>query len=97
AGRGARGRPLVNLLPLEAGERVTAILPVSEYRADHFVFMATAGGTIKKVALDAFSRPRSVGLRALDLEPGDSLVGTAITNGEQDVMLFSSAGKIVRF
>lgn len=97
ASRGARGRPLVNLLPLEEGERVTAILPVSEYRADHFVFMATAAGTIKKVALDAFSRPRSVGLRALDLEPGDSLVGTAITNGEQDVMLFSSAGKVVRF
>jgi len=97
AGRGARGRPLVNLLPLDEGERVTAILPVSEFRADRFVFMATAAGIIKKVALDAFSRPRSVGLRALELEPGDSLVGTAITNGDQDVMLFSSAGKVVRF
>ena len=97
AGRGARGRPLVNLLPLDEGERVTAILPVSEYRADRFIFMATAAGIIKKVALDAFSRPRSVGLRALELDPGDRLVGTAITSGDQDVMLFSSAGKVVRF
>ncbi|MBI2784125.1 MAG: DNA gyrase subunit A [Gammaproteobacteria bacterium] len=97
AGRGARGRPLVNLLPLEQDERVTAILPVTEYREDRFVLMATAAGIIKKVVLTEFSRPRSVGLRALDLDPGDSLVGTAITRGDQDVMLFASTGKAVRF
>jgi len=97
AGRGARGRPLVNLLPLEEGERVTAILPVREYREDQFVVMATAAGVIKKVSLEAFSRPRSVGLRAVDLDPGDRLIGTAITDGQRDVMLFSSAGKVVRF
>jgi DNA gyrase subunit A len=97
AGRGARGRPLVNLLPLEQDERVTAILPVTEYREDRFVLMATAAGIIKKVVLTEFSRPRSVGLRALDLDPGDSLVGTAITRGDQDVMLFASSGKAVRF
>jgi DNA gyrase subunit A len=97
AGRGARGRPLVNLLPLEEGERVTAILPVREYREDQFVVMATAAGVVKKVSLEAFSRPRSVGLRAVDLDPGDRLIGTAITDGQRDVMLFSSAGKVVRF
>ncbi|MGE3296472.1 MAG: DNA gyrase subunit A [Porticoccaceae bacterium] len=97
AGRGARGRPLVNLLPLEPGERVTAMLPVAEYREDRFVLMATAAGIIKKVVLTEFSRPRSVGLRALDLDPGDSLVGTAITRGDEDVMLFASTGKAVRF
>ena len=97
AGRGARGRPLVNLLPLEPSERVTAILPVTEYREDQFVLMATAAGIIKKVVLTEFSRPRSVGLRALELDPGDSLVGTAITRGDQDVMLFASTGKAVRF
>ena len=97
AGRGARGRPLVNLLPLEQDERVTAILPVTEYREDQFVLMATAAGIIKKVVLTEFSRPRSVGLRALDLDPGDSLIGTALTRGDQDVMLFASSGKAVRF
>ena len=97
ASRIARGRPLVNLLPLEEGERVTSILAVKEYRDDQFIFMATANGTVKKTALSAFARPRSVGLRALDLEEGDHLVGTALTNGEQDVMLFCSSGKAVRF
>ena len=97
AGRGSRGRPMVNLLPLDEGERVTAILPVREYLADHYVFMATADGTVKKTALTEFSRPRSVGLRALELDEGDVLVGTAITDGSRDVMLFSSANKAVRF
>ncbi|MEH6638238.1 MAG: DNA gyrase subunit A [Porticoccaceae bacterium] len=97
ASRTARGRPLVNLLPLDANERVTSILAIKEYRDDQFVFMATSGGTVKKTALTAFSRPRSVGLRALELDEGDHLVGTALTNGEQDVMLFCSSGKSVRF
>jgi len=97
AGRGSRGRPVVNLLPLGEGERITAILPVREYLDDHFIFMATANGTVKKTPLTDFSRPRSVGLRALELDEGDVLVGTAITDGERDVMLFSSANKAVRF
>jgi DNA gyrase subunit A len=97
AGRNARGRPMVNLLPLEEGERVTSILPVEEYTEGHFIFMATANGTVKKTALTDFSRQRSVGLRALELEEGDVLVGTAITTGDRDVMLLSSEGKAVRF
>ncbi len=97
AGRNSRGRPMVNLLPLEEGERVTSILPVEEYTEGHYIFMATASGTVKKTALTDFSRQRSVGLRALELEEGDVLVGTAITDGECDVMLLSSEGKAVRF
>jgi DNA gyrase subunit A len=97
AGRGSRGRPMVNLLPLDEGERVTSILPVAEYTEGHFIFMATANGTVKKTALPHFSRQRSVGLRALELDEGDVLVGTAITDGARDVMLFSSSGKAVRF
>ncbi|WP_116368705.1 DNA gyrase subunit A [Parahaliea mediterranea] len=97
AGRNSRGRPMVNLLPLEDDERVTSILPVNEYTEGYYIFMATANGTVKKTALPDFSRPRSVGLRALELEEGDVLVGTAITNGENDIMLFSSEGKAVRF
>jgi DNA gyrase subunit A len=97
AGRGSRGRPIVNLLKLDEGERLTSILPVREYLADHFIFMATADGTVKKTPLTEFSRPRSVGLRALELDEGDVLVGTAITDGNRDVMLFSSANKAVRF
>ncbi len=97
AGRNSRGRPMVNLLPLEEGERVTSILPVHEYTEGYYIFMATANGTVKKTALPAFARQRSVGLRALELEEGDVLVGTAITNGESDVMLFSTEGKAVRF
>jgi len=97
AGRGSRGRPLVNLLPLEPGERVTSILPVEEYTPGHFIFMATAGGTVKKTPLENFARPRSVGLRALELEAGDVLIGTAITDGNCHVMLFSSGGKVARF
>ncbi|MDM3872090.1 DNA gyrase subunit A [Porticoccus sp. W117] len=97
AGRQSRGRPMVNLLPLEEGERVTSILPVDEYSDDKFIFMATKFGTVKKTPLSAFSRPRSVGLIALDLVEGDRLVGTAITNGDSEVMLFSSGGKAMRF
>jgi DNA gyrase subunit A len=97
AARGARGRPMVNLLPLDEGERITSILTVKEYTADHYIFMATANGTVKKTFLTEFSRPRSVGLRALELDEGDVLVGTAITNGDNDVMLFASNGKAVRF
>jgi len=97
AGRNSRGRPMVNLLPLEEGERVTSILPVEEYTEGHYIFMATANGTVKKTALTDFSRQRSVGLRALELDEGDVLVGTAITDGRCDVMLFSSEGKAARF
>ncbi len=97
AGRNSRGRPMVNLLPLEEGERVTSILPVEEYTEGHFIFMATANGTVKKTPLTDFARQRSVGLRALQLEEGDVLVGTAITHGDCDVMLFSTEGKAVRF
>ena len=97
AGRNARGRPMVNLLPLEEGERITSIMPVREYTEGHYIFMATANGTVKKTALTDFSRQRSVGLRALELEEGDVLIGTEITTGDCDVMLFSSAGKAVRF
>ena len=97
AGRNARGRPMVNLLPLAEDERITSILPVSDYTEGHYIFMATANGTVKKTALTDFSRQRSVGLRALELEEGDVLIGTAVTTGDCDVMLFSTAGKAVRF
>ncbi|MFT6275750.1 MAG: DNA gyrase subunit A [Halioglobus sp.] len=97
AGRGARGRPMVNLLPLEEGERVTSILPVEEYTEGHYIFMATANGTVKKTELTNFARQRSVGLRALALDDDDVLVSTAITTGDCDVMLFSSEGKVARF
>lgn len=97
AGRNSRGRPMVNLLPLEEGERVTSILPVEEYTEGHYIFMATANGTVKKTVLTDFARKRSVGLRAVELDEGDVLVGTAITQGDCDVMLFSSEGKAVRF
>ena len=95
--RGAKGRPLVNLLPLDSEERITAVLPIAEYTSDHFVFMATANGTVKKTPLEQFSRPRPSGLIALDLEEGNTLIGAAITNGSSDVMLCSSAGKAARF
>ncbi|OUS15687.1 DNA gyrase subunit A [Gammaproteobacteria bacterium 50_400_T64] len=97
ASRNARGRPMVNLLPLDEGERITSMLPVEEYRDDQYVFMATANGTVKKTELSAFARRRSVGLRALALEEGDRLIGTAITDGDCDVMLFCSSGKVTRF
>jgi len=97
ASRTSRGKPLVNLLPLEDAERITSILPVSDYTNEHFVFMATSNGTVKKTALTNFARQRSVGLRAIELDEGDELVGTAITDGGQDVMLVSSSGKAIRF
>jgi DNA gyrase subunit A len=97
ASRTARGKPLVNILPLEEGERITSMLPVKDYPADEFVFMATSNGTVKKTALTNFSRQRSVGLRAIELDEGDELVGTAITDGSKDVMLISSSGKTIRF
>lgn len=97
ASRAARGRPMVNLLPLEPEERVTAILPIRSFDPDYFIFMATASGTVKKTSLDAFSRPRTSGLIALSLDEGDHLVGVACTDGEREVMLLSDAGKVVRF
>jgi DNA gyrase subunit A len=97
AGRNSRGRPVVNLLPLNEGERISSILQVDEYSEDKFVLMATANGTVKKTSLQQYSRPRSVGLRAVDLVEGDHLVGTAIIDDNSDVMLFSSQGKAVRF
>lgn len=95
--RNARGKPIVNLFPLMEGEKITAVLPVQTFDDDHFVFMATAQGTVKKTALTAFSNPRKAGIIAVGLDDGDHLVGVAITNGESDVMLFSDAGKAVRF
>jgi DNA gyrase subunit A len=97
AGRQSRGRPIINLLPLDESERITSILPVREYDEDHFIFMATANGTVKKTPLTQFARPRTSGLRAIDLEEDNHLVGTAVTDGNSDVMLFSSEGKAVRF
>ncbi|MFT8258701.1 MAG: DNA topoisomerase (ATP-hydrolyzing) subunit A [Candidatus Symbiodolus clandestinus] len=97
ASRGARGKPIVNLLPLESAERITAILPVRDYPADRFVLMATALGTVKKIALSAFSRPRSSGLIALNLKEGDELIGVNITEGQDAIMLFSAHGKVVYF
>ena len=97
AGRTSRGKPIINILPLEAGERITSMLPVKDFSLDHFVFMATANGTVKKTALTNFSRQRSVGLRAIELDAGDELVGTAETDGSKDVMLVSSSGKSIRF
>ena len=97
ASRQSRGRPMVNLLPLEVGESITSILPVSEYSDDQFILMATAKGTIKKTVLSAYSRQRSSGLRAVELDEGDHLIGTAITDGDSDVMLFADSGKAIRF
>jgi DNA gyrase subunit A len=97
AGRASRGRPMVNLLPLEQGERISAVLPVHEYSEGSYVFMATSAGTVKKTPLKDFSRPLARGIIAIDLHPDEYLVGVAVTDGNQDIMLFSSAGKAVRF
>ena len=97
ASRTARGRPLVNLLPLEEGEFISTMMPVDEYTEGWFIFMATAKGTVKKTPLEQFSRQRSVGLIALDLEEGDTLISAALTNGEREIMLFSDGGKVTRF
>lgn len=97
ASRAARGKPIVNLLPLVDGERINAIMPIREFSEDKFVFMATADGTVKKTALKDFSRPRPSGIIAVDLVEGNQLIGVELTDGEQDVMLFSDAGKVIRF
>ena len=97
AGRNARGKPMVNLLPLEEGEKINAVLPVKQYDEQHFVFMATSQGTVKKTPLTAFSRPRSAGIIAIDLHDNDRLVGVALTDGQREVILVTSGGKAIRF
>lgn len=97
ASRASRGRPVVNILPLAEGEWISTILPVQEFDPERFIFMATANGTVKKTPLDAFSRPRSTGLIALDIVEGDRLIGASLTSGQDDVMLVTSAGKAIRF
>ena len=97
ASRGSRGKPIVNLLPLEPDERINAVLPIKEYTEGHYVFMATSGGTVKKTPLSQFSRPRTSGIIAIDLRGEDKLVGVAITDGEADVLLVASHGKAIRF
>ena len=97
ASRGSRGRPMVNILPLGEGERVTTFLPVQDYTEGHFIFMATASGTVKKTPLESFARPRTSGLIALDLDEGDTLIGAAITDGTRDIMLMCNSGKMIRF
>jgi len=96
ASRGAKGRPLVNMLSLEGDERITAVLPIRDAAEDSFVFMATANGTVKKTPLSAFSRQRTAGLIALELEEGNTLVAVALTDGHCDVLLLASTGKAVR-
>nr|MBA3775253.1 DNA gyrase subunit A [Betaproteobacteria bacterium] len=96
-GRASRGKPIVNLLPLEAGEKINAVLPVKQFAENHYVFMATSFGTVKKTPLSDFSRPRPSGIIAVGLDEGDKLIGVALTFGKHDVMLFSDAGKAVRF
>src|SRR6478752_7266916 len=99
--RGSRGRPIVNMFPLQEGEKINVVLPLTgEFRsfpADHFVFMSTSMGTVKKTALDEFNNPRKAGIIAVDLDAGDYLIGAALTDGKHDVMLFSDGGKAVRF
>lgn len=97
ASRNARGRPIVNILPLEENERITAILPIQEFEPGKFVFMATANGSVKKTELTQYSRPRANGIIAVNLNDGDELIGVDLTNGESEIMLFSNAGKVVRF
>jgi DNA gyrase subunit A len=97
AGRGSRGKPIINLLPLEEGERINAVLPIREYDEDRFVFMATSSGTVKKTALSNFSRPRASGIKAIELRAEDKLVDVVITNGSDHIMLLADSGKSVRF
>ncbi len=97
AGRGAQGKPIVNLLPLEEGERISAILPVLEFEEGKTVFMATSDGTVKKTVLSEFSRPRTSGIIACDLADSNRLIGVGITDGQCDILLFSDAGKVIRF
>ena len=95
--RASRGKPIVNMFPLMEGEKITAILPVKQFDDGHYIFMATAQGTVKKTPLSAFANPRGKGIIAVELDEGDFLIGVAITDGRHDVMLFSDAGKAVRF
>ncbi|WP_044041476.1 DNA gyrase subunit A [Caballeronia insecticola] len=95
--RNSRGRPIVNMFPLQEGEKINVVLPIKEFSADKYVFMATSLGTVKKTPLEAFSRPLKKGIIAVGLDEGDYLIGAAITDGEHDVMLFSDSGKAVRF
>ncbi|KVE09341.1 MULTISPECIES: DNA gyrase subunit A [Burkholderia] len=95
--RNSRGRPIVNMFPLQEGEKINVVLPVKEFSADKFIFMATSLGTVKKTPLEAFSRPMKKGIIAVGLDDGDYLIGASITDGAHDVMLFSDAGKAVRF
>jgi DNA gyrase subunit A len=97
AGRVARGKPLVNLMPLEEGEKINAVLPVKQFDDEHFVFMATSHGTVKKTPLSAYSRPRPSGIIAVDLRDGDRLVGVGLTDGKRDIILCSNGGKAIRF
>ncbi len=97
AGRGSRGKPIVNLLPLQADERINAVLPVREYVENQYVFMATSSGTVKKTALTNFSRPRVSGIKAIELRDNDRLVDVVITDGSRHIMLLSNAGKAIRF
>jgi DNA gyrase subunit A len=97
AGRNARGKPMVNLLPLEEGEKINAVLPIKQFDDEHFVFMATSFGTVKKTPLSAFSRPRASGIIALSLDEGDRLVGVALTDGQREIILATSGGKAIRF
>ena len=97
ASRGSRGKPIVNLLPLEAGERINAVLPIKEYAEGHFVFMSTSAGTVKKTPLSQFSRPRASGIIAIDLRDDDILVNVAITDGSAEILLVASHGKAIRF
>ena len=97
AGRSARGKPLVNLMPLEEGEKINAVLAVKQFDDEHFVFMATSHGTVKKTPLSAYSRPRPSGIIAVDLRDGDRLVGVGLTDGSRDIILCSNGGKAIRF
>ncbi|MEM6998338.1 MAG: DNA gyrase subunit A [Pseudomonadota bacterium] len=97
ASRSARGKPIINLLPLDDGEQINAILPIREYDENKYIFMATENGTVKKTSLAEFARPRPSGKRAIELVEGNKLIGVEITDGEHDIMLFSDAGKVVRF
>ena len=97
AGRNARGKPLVNLMPLEEGEKINAVLAVKQFDDEHFVFMATSHGTVKKTPLSAYSRPRPSGIIAVDLRDGDRLVGVGLTDGSHDIILCSNGGKAIRF
>jgi len=97
AGRVARGKPLVNLMPLEEGEKINAVLSIKQFGDEHFVFMATSHGTVKKTPLSAYSRPRPSGIIAVDLRDGDRLVGVGLTDGKRDIILCSSGGKAIRF